>query len=147
MSNQQPRMFRREGTTPTEIRYLLYLPRRFDAESGERYPLVLFLHGSGERGDDLGKLKRTGLPEFLERSDEYPFVVVSPQCPRDEDWEDVDLSALLDEATGLYAADPDRVYLTGLSMGGFGAWELATARPDASLPSRRSAAVAIRPRV
>jgi predicted peptidase len=111
-----------------EIDYLLYLPQGYDAQ--EVWPLVLFLHGAGERGDDLELVKTHGPPKLIARGQHFPFIVVSPQCPEDKWWEPIELVALLDEIEGKYKVDPDRVFVTGLSMGGFGTWRLAFYAPN-----------------
>lgn len=114
---------------PTRVRmdYLLYLPP--DYESKEAWPLMLFLHGAGERGDDLELVKKHGPPKLIEQGKDFPFIVVSPQCPKFQRWWPLELTALLDEITEKYNVDEDRVYVTGLSMGGFGTWALATYSP------------------
>jgi predicted peptidase len=110
--------------------YLLFLPRRY-AER-RRWPLILFLHGSGERGDDLELVKRHGVPRVVEDDPSLPFVAISPQCPAGGRWHLYlkTLGALLDDAAARYAVDPDRICLTGLSMGGYGTWHLAARYPD-----------------
>lgn len=111
------------------LNYLLYLPRDYDPAN--RFPLILFLHGSGERGNDLEKIKRFGIPRIVEHRGDFPFIVVSPQCPADSDWGVLidDLIALLDHIAINFAVDRTRVYLTGLSMGGRGAYQLAFLAP------------------
>ncbi|NLY00710.1 MAG: prolyl oligopeptidase family serine peptidase [Rhodopirellula sp.] len=108
--------------------YLLYLPKGYDQQ--DCWPLVLFLHGAGERGDDLELVKKHGPPMLAERGKDFPFILVSPQCPKGRWWQAGELSALLDEITEKYRVDNDRVYVTGLSMGGFGTWLLAASAPD-----------------
>ncbi len=121
------RSFTRTVTQTLESHYLLYLPEGY--ESGhERWPLVLFLHGSGERGSDLSALPRQGLPK-LAAHEHLPFILVAPQVPAGEIWSAEVLAALLDELELTLRVDRDRVYLTGLSMGAFGAWDLAVAQP------------------
>jgi predicted peptidase len=114
------------------LNYLLFLPEGYSEKSADRWPLILFLHGSGERGDDLNQVKRYGLPKRLETWPDCPFVVVSPQCPAESYWTfKLDaLDALLDHVLKSYAVDPARVYLTGMSMGGLGTWLLAMIRPE-----------------
>lgn len=93
----------------------------------------------GERGDgNLELIKVHGIPKIVDQRPDFPFVAVSPQCPRDSWWssEIESLNALLDEIVATHAVDPRRIYLTGLSMGGFGAWALGMAYP------RRFAAIA-----
>lgn len=108
--------------------YLLYLPRDYDKEKS--WPLMLFLHGAGERGDDLELVKKHGPPKLIAAGKDFPFIVVSPQCPKGRWWEPMELVALLDEISGKYKVDPDRIYVTGLSMGGFGSWRLAAYAPE-----------------
>jgi predicted peptidase len=107
--------------------YLLYLPKGYAEKPS--WPLVLFLHGAGERGNDLELVKKHGPPKLIAEGKEFPFIVVSPQCGRDRWWEPFDLKVLLDEIVEKYKVDQDRVYLTGLSMGGFGTWALAEYQP------------------
>jgi predicted peptidase len=90
----------------------------------------MFLHGSGETGTDLAKLKLYGLPKVIEQKKfDHPCIVVSPQTPV-RGWSPDVLVALLDEVVAEHRVDKDRVYLTGLSMGGFGTWHTAAAHPD-----------------
>jgi predicted peptidase len=117
-----------ERSVPVRLRYLVQLPQQVDTSS--RWPLILFLHGAGERGDDLEKLKRHGPPKIAAADPTFPFIVVSPLCPEGGWWESAELAPLLDEVVARYPVDPDRVYLTGLSMGGFGAFDLAARVPD-----------------
>lgn len=111
--------------TTVEGEYLLYLPEGYE-EGDEDWPLLLFLHGAGERGDDLEMVKRHGPPKRIEAGDDFPFIVVSPQCPPNQDWDTRFLSVLLDEVVATHRVDESRVYLTGLSMGGYGTWALAS---------------------
>ena len=107
-----------------EMKYLLYLPPAYDT-SEEKWPLLLFLHGAGERGDDLELVKAHGPPKMIAQGRDFPFVVISPQCPKDEWWSIDALHALLDEIVETYRIDKARIYATGLSMGGYGTWGLA----------------------
>jgi predicted peptidase len=115
------------------LNYWLYLPPGYDPQGSERWPLVLFLHGSSMRGDDLNLVKRQGLARLVDQGQEFPFILVSPQCPSSQWWTWPQLSAalskVLDEVESKYAVDPERMYVTGLSMGGFGTWSLAMAYP------------------
>lgn len=114
-----------ESARKADVRYLLSLPERYDKQ--ERCPLLIFLHGMGERGDNLDRVKLHGPPMIVRKSNETPFIIVSPQCPRTEFWRVDKLGKLLDHILATTKADPDRVYLTGLSMGGFGTWAWAAA--------------------
>lgn len=121
--------FSKEIKVTVSANYLLYLPKDY-SENNESYPLVLFLHGAGERGNDLEKVKVHGLPRLINEGKEFPFIVVSPQCPEDMFWSTDVLSALLDEIEANYRVDKNRIYVTGLSMGGNGTWSLALAEPN-----------------
>jgi predicted peptidase len=111
-------------------RYLLSLPREYGEDKDQRWPLILYLHGSGERGSDLNKLKANGPPKLVSEGQEMPFIVVSPQCPARSTWDPKALVELLDQIVRKYAVDADRIYLTGISMGGAGTWSLALAHPE-----------------
>lgn len=133
-AGQQVQSFEKEIKKVLRLKYLLYLPPQY-ADSKEKWPLMLFLHGSGERGDDIEKVKVHGPPKLIAKEGkEFPFIVVSPQCPEDGIWfGELQLDALnglLDELASRYRVDLDRVYVTGLSMGGFGTWQLAFRYPD-----------------
>jgi predicted peptidase len=110
-------------------RYLLYLPEGYGKKK-RHWPTMLFLHGIGNRGDDLEKVKTSGVPKVVERDRRFDFILVAPQCPAGKWWASDLLVKLLDEVAAKYAVDTDRIYLTGLSMGGFGAWSLACAHPE-----------------
>jgi predicted peptidase len=118
------------GAQDVTIRYWLYLPREFDPRPGEKWPLVLFLHGSGERGDDLEKVKIHGPPKLAGQGKHFPFVIVSPQCPAGSRWNADELDQLIDELMKMLPVDSQRLYVTGLSMGGSGTWSLISAQPE-----------------
>jgi predicted esterase len=117
-----------EKTMVSYTHYLLYVPE--DLPKNGLYPLLLFLHGSGERGDDLNLLKRAGPPSFLDSIGDFPFVVVSPQCPENRNWDNENLLDLLDHIEETLSIDKNKIYVTGYSMGGFGTWSLAQAAPE-----------------
>jgi predicted peptidase len=125
---QQPQTFVGEVKIPVKLNYLLYLPKGYDPAGEKRWPLLLFLHGAGESGHDLNRVKIHGPPKLAEKK-EFPFIVVSPQSPK-FGWDVHGLNALLDDVSAKHKVDADRVYLTGLSMGGFGTFALATAYPQ-----------------
>ncbi len=128
---QQSQEFEKKVTKTLRCKYLMFLPEGY-GEKEKRWPLILFLHGAGERGDDLEKVKQHGPPKIVEKKKDFPFIVVSPQCPQDEWWNgklDV-LINLLDDIVARYDVDTERIYLTGLSMGGYGTWALASAHPE-----------------
>lgn len=117
-----------ERTIKVTMKYLLYLPKDYDQK--EAWPLMLFLHGAGERGDHLESVTKHGPPKLIAEGKHFPFIVVSPQCPKGRRWEPIELTALVDEMVQKHKADPDRIYVTGLSMGGFGTWALAAYTPN-----------------
>lgn len=112
-----------------ELGYLLYLPPEYHKKSDEKFPLILFLHGAGERGSDLNQVKRHGPPKLAEQKD-LPTIVVSPQCPAGQRWDVVALAGLLDHIEKELRVDPNRIYVTGLSMGGAGTWNLIAHQPN-----------------
>ena len=126
---QQPHTFRQSRPHSRGLHYLLFLPAAY-AVHPQRWPLMLFLHGAGERGDDLQLVKRHGVAKIVEEQPAFPLLVVSPQCPPTEAWAPEPLLALLDDIEQHYDVDPERLYVTGLSMGGFGTWAIALAAPD-----------------
>ena len=111
-------------------RYLLHVPADDAPPAG--WPLVLFLHGAGERGDDIELVKVHGPPKLLATNDALRgSVLVSPQCPTDSWWRPGALAALVEEVLAAHpTVDRDRLYVTGLSMGGYGTWGLLAAYPD-----------------
>lgn len=131
------------------LRYLLFFPAEYGKDPARKWPLILFLHGSGEAGQDLNQVKRVGLPARLQQQPDFPFVVLAPQLPapsqtynqpqmdletylRAWGWgSKIDpLDVLLEQIETSYAIDRGRLYLTGLSLGGFGAWEYALRYPQ-----------------
>jgi predicted peptidase len=112
-------------------RYQVFVPGR--RAGGRHPPVILFLHGTGERGSDGDKPTRVGLgPHLRAHAADFPALVVFPQAPDGHDWKGVaaDIAfAALEAATVEFGGDRDRTYLTGLSMGGYGTWELALLQP------------------
>jgi predicted peptidase len=117
---------------PMAANHWIWTPRGFDARSDDRWPLVIFLHGAGERGDDLEKVKVHGPPRLVAEGRDLGAFIVSPQCPDEQRgyWDIEVLDRLLDALLADLPLDPARVVLTGLSMGGFAVWSWAIARPD-----------------
>jgi predicted peptidase len=113
-----------------ETQYLLYLPQDYDTKGRQRWPLMLFLHGAGERGTNIPRVAIHGPPKLAKQGKEFPFILVAPQCPDGQVWENEALLQLLEHVTKRHAVDTNRVYLTGLSMGGYGTWKLAVAHPE-----------------
>ena len=116
----------------TTYRYAVYVPREFDRS--RRWPVILFLHGSGERGTDGLKPTQVGIGSAIRfGSERIPAIVVFPQAPPDQRWLDQPADAAmmaLDRAIAEFNGDPSRLYLTGLSLGGYGTWHLALANPN-----------------
>ncbi len=113
-------------------RYQVYVPA--DYRSKKSWPVMLFLHGSGERGSDGLLQTEVGLPRAIrQNSSRFPFVVVIPQCSNDTTWDAPDMEAqamaALDASIKEFHGDVSRVYLTGMSMGGYGVWQFAIDHP------------------
>ncbi|MCP5420278.1 MAG: dienelactone hydrolase family protein [Gammaproteobacteria bacterium] len=117
----------------SHYRFQIWLPARY-TEGSEAYPLLLFLHGMGERGDDPNQLTVHGPPKQVSGAQRpaalEPFVVLAPHCPADQTWSASRLLRLLDEVVTNWRIDRRRIYLTGISMGGYGAWSLAQEQPE-----------------
>lgn len=101
---------------------------------GNRFPLLVFLHGAGQRGVD-NEIQLAGLPEQLAEAasrEHFPCFAIAPQCPSEHVWANMDreLNELIRQTIQQYPVDVHRIYLTGLSMGGFGCWALAASEPD-----------------
>ena len=155
--------FKRTITKTVGYEYLVSLPTGYDAAAEKTWPVILFLHGSGERGTDPWKVAIHGPPKLIRGDVPAPspapgakaapaappetpearaqreqaatmlrenFIVVSPQCPPGVSWDDDGVLALLDDALARHRADARRVYLTGLSMGGFGTWSVGLKFPE-----------------
>ena len=114
----------------TTLNYLLWLPSEYKKDKKKTYPLLIFLHSSGERGDTLDLIKKHGPPSFVESKPDFPFITVSPQCPLGQWWNVEDLQQMLEQILKIYRVDTRRIYLTGLSMGGFGTWSWASKYPN-----------------
>lgn len=114
-----------------ELDYLLHLPQDYAANE-QSWPLIIFLHGAGERGNDLNKVKAHGPAKLAAEGRDFPFIIASPQCPANQWWPTMveHVMALIDELTEQYRVDESRIYLTGLSMGGFGTWTIASTHPE-----------------
>ncbi len=116
--------------------YVLYLPEGYDpADTEKKWPVIYFFHGIGERGDDLEQLLPYGVLRYLGNGGKLDAIVIAPQCPEESHWADDDtevekLDDFVPEMTAKYNIDTDRMYLTGLSMGGRCTWKLALQMPD-----------------
>ncbi len=124
--------FNEAKTIQLELSYLTYFPENYSDEGDEKYPLLLFLHGMGQRGNHLDDLYNTGLPKMIKEGMDIPFVTIMPQCPEDSVWTDetAALKALVDHTLSTLPVDKTRVYITGLSMGGFGTYEMLIRYPQ-----------------
>jgi predicted peptidase len=114
-------------------RYQVFVPANWDKH--KNWPLILFLHGAGERGADGLLQTDVGLAHAIrEHASRFPFVVVMPQCPKERLWTEPEMEAqalaALDQSIKEFHGDRDRIYLTGLSMGGYGTWDLAAKYPN-----------------
>ncbi|WP_409304913.1 dienelactone hydrolase family protein [Peribacillus sp. SCS-155] len=123
--------FNTEITRKIDLNYLVFLPEDYESVDNKQYPLLVFLHGAGERGNDIEKVKNYGIPEILSHAD-LPFILICPQCPDGTVWSlEIDaLSKLLEEIKRLYKIDDRKVFLSGLSMRGYGTWDFAMKFPD-----------------
>ncbi len=149
-SAQTPETYARKVAIDVSGRYLLYLPPDYNQDRHKKFPLILFLHGSGERGTDLNKLKVHGPPKEIEKGRLFEFIILSPQCDDRGGWNIPSLMGLLDEAEHKFRVDKDREYLTGLSMGGMGTYALAAAQPKrfaAIAPISGAANASIAPKI
>jgi len=127
---QTSQTLRRRVTKIITGRYLLSLPAGYAEQPKKKWPLVLFLHGAGERGNNLELVKKHGPPKLVESGRQFPFILVSPQCPAGDFWRMEVLDGLLEEIEAKHRVDRKRIYVTGLSMGGFGTWALSLVYPQ-----------------
>ena len=125
---QTPQTFSLERKQVLAADYLLSLPEGYGTDPAKRWPLLLFLHGAGERGTNIWLVAKHG-PAKIDAAAKS-FIIVSPLCPAGKNWSEDLLLALLDEIETKYPVDKHRVYLTGLSMGGFGTWNLGLNHPE-----------------
>ncbi|MBN1853550.1 MAG: dienelactone hydrolase family protein [Pirellulales bacterium] len=112
---------------PVQMDYLLYLPE--DYATKDTWPLVVFLHGAGERGGDVARVARGGPPRMVNEGHSFPFIMICPQCAAERNWEPDEVLSLVEHICGDWPVDRERVYLMGYSMGAFGAWRTAAAAP------------------
>lgn len=111
------------------VNYLLYVPPAYSQGAATEWPLILFLHGSEQRGDDPGMLQDLALLAFAEKDKQFPFITIIPQCPSNTHWPPRIVKSVLDSVESMLRVDRRRVYLTGFSMGGYGTWQTAAAYP------------------
>ncbi len=128
-SGEQEQTFSRQAVKTFSGKFLLYPPEHYAEKPNQKWPFLLYLHSSDARSNDLQKLRQEGLPYVLRTGTKLPFIVVAPLCPPEEWWDShwslENLNVLLDEITEKHRVDTRRIYLTGWSMGGAGAWKLA----------------------
>lgn len=110
--------------------YLLYTASTYNTHTSSKWPVIIFLHGVGERGLNINTIKNVGLPKKIGNQTDFMFLVIAPQCKPDTWWDISSLNALYAEVIEKYNVDPSRIYLTGLSMGGYGAWDWAMLNPE-----------------
>ncbi len=131
--NKSSKKFLTNLTMQVSLKYHIYFPDNYH-DSDTNFPLVLFLHGAGERGDDLRLVEKHGIPKMINNGVKFPFITVAPQCPKFQYWSEPvnvkTLLLLLDEIIKKNKVDIKRIYATGLSMGGYGTLAIAKERPD-----------------
>ena len=127
---QTPQSYSGDFVIKVSYNYLLSKPEGYEADAAKKWPLVIFLHGSGERGNDLEKIKQHGPPKLIAAGQKFPAVIASLQCEPNNLWNPHGVKAVTDHLMKTERIDPSRVYLTGLSMGGFGTWDTAFEHPD-----------------
>ena len=111
--------------------YLISVPEDYDKEPGRKWPVIFYLHGRHASGTNIKSLERYGLPYYLKTGKKMDFIVVSPQCPWGKNWSSEDwFNPVFDEVASKLRVDDSRIYLIGMSMGGFGTWSLANRMPD-----------------
>lgn len=110
--------------------YLIYLPKEYPTNQKD-FPLLIYLGGGSQNGEDLEKLKAYGLPFYIEQGNEYGFIAVAPQCPENKYWTTENwFDSLYADLISAYRIDTSRIYVTGISNGGFGTWQVAMDYPD-----------------
>ena len=119
-------MIQQPNTSNIGINYWFYQP---EENSENELPVLFYFHGAGERGNELEKVLKHGPPKLIEEGKKFPFMVISPQCPANTYWRQINLIAFIDEMMSQYQFDRERIYLSGNSMGGYGAWFLALTFP------------------
>jgi predicted peptidase len=119
-------------TDGADVGYLLYLPENYAL--GTSLPVMLFLHGRGESDGPLSVVAKWGPPLSIARGDKLPYILISPQCPKEDNWssptQQTRIAELLEAVINKFGGNKDRVYLTGLSMGGSGSWRMAADQPE-----------------
>ncbi len=114
-----------------KLNYYLYFPKNYAVDKDEKFPLLLFLHGGGESGENISEIKKNGPPKLIANGKEFPFLILAPQNPNKNKWWNTRaVNQLLDSIVADHRIDTKRIYLTGLSRGGGAAWEMAVHYPE-----------------
>jgi predicted peptidase len=120
-----------ELKTKVKCDYLIYTPDDYEMDTIEKFPLLIYLHGGSHKGSNLELLKGYGLPRLIEERKKFDFIIASPQCPNGTYWSRIDwFGSIYEELCKNYRIDKNRIFVTGISMGGFGAWHAAMDYPD-----------------
>lgn len=132
---QQQVQAKNPGTPKTKgtphYHYLVYTPENYDSVGSKNWPLIIYLHGKSAGGNNLNKVRRYGIPFFIDRGMKFKAIVVSPQCPAGKNWTSERwFEPFYKELCAKYRIDSTRIYLTGMSMGGFGTWDLGIKYPN-----------------
>jgi predicted peptidase len=130
-TGQHVTVFTKTVCKDIRMNYLLYLPKDY-GKADKKWPLILFLHGAGERGDNIELVKKHGPAKLVAEGKDFDFIIMSPQCPQESWWPSMteDLKLLVDDIAGKYQVDQSRMYITGLSMGGYGTWSMIIKYPE-----------------
>ena len=116
--------------TKAKYNYLLYLPTNYTSGT-KKYPVLIYLHGGSQRGNDLNRLKTYGLPYLVDKGQNFDFIIASPQCPENKYWSSENwFDSLYSDLNMRYRIDTDRIYCTGISIGGYGTYIVAMDFPD-----------------
>lgn len=126
----QPKSMEGKTGQADGVEFLIFLPKGYDTDTDKRWPLMLFLHGGGGRGTNIAQVTSLGPPKLAKEGRDFPFIIVAPQCRPGKRWDNKLLLPLLDNIEKDYRVDTTRVYLTGLSLGGLGTWNLGLAHPE-----------------
>ena len=119
-----------QDSGPAPLKYWFELPASFEEDADRKWPVLIFLHGAGQRGVDASELATYEGVCLANKFKPDTFLVIAPVCPVDIWWSPPALDNLAKEIIAGFSVDEDRLYLTGMSMGGYGSWEMATEYPD-----------------
>jgi len=132
-SGQSELYYYQSQTSHTGLHYLGYLPKHYT--DGKKWPLILYLHGSKQRGENIQLVEEQGIPKELKNGRSLDFIVLSPQCPRHNQTKWTShvpyLMELVENFCRTRNVDTSRIYVTGVEMGAYGVWKLATTYPKA----------------